>query len=309
MEIIFNQSTLDLIKNTEIHERSALFMSNTTALELFVHLGYIKTGEKCKKCGTFLNLQKKTRSTNSIILRCTKRSCKSAYSLLYHTSFGSLSIRLNDMLYIIYKFIKGCALFDILSEVKYSKPTIINFIKLIQKRIKPNSIENSMIGGNEIVLQIDETAVSRKGKIYSPTSSSEETNKKTKWLLGIINENDPLDFKLILLKNRTIEHLTEVFKKNIVPGTVIKTDGYPSYPAAANAIKGEHIVVNHSDGFKNKDGCHTNQVENLWSCLKSDINKRHGVIYLNLDFFFLSGNGKEKILSKRIRKGSLMLFG
>jgi transposase-like protein len=66
-----------------------------------------------------------------------------------------------------------------------------------------------------------------------------------------------------------------------------------------------HIVVNHSEGFTNAQGEHTNNIENFWSCMKSEVYKQHGVqrekIDVWLDEFsfrrkFLNGNSKtEKI--------------
>ena len=43
-------------------------------------------------------------------------------------------------------FVKGCALFDILAEVKYSKPTLINIIKLTQKNLEDYLRDDKMIG-------------------------------------------------------------------------------------------------------------------------------------------------------------------
>jgi hypothetical protein len=45
-----------------------------------------------------------------------------------------------------------------------------------------------------------------------------------------------------------------------------------------------HLIVNHSLGFINENGDHTNQVENMWSHLKQDYHKRveinHERLYL-----------------------------
>jgi hypothetical protein len=69
-----------------------------------------------------------------------------------------------------------------------------------------------------------------------------------------------------------------------LPGTVIKTDGYPTYPRAISEISCIHRVVNHTLGFVSSDGTNTNSIENVWAHLKTDIRTRRGVMFNNLPF-------------------------
>ncbi|KKO73767.1 hypothetical protein AAJ76_2410003, partial [Vairimorpha ceranae] len=46
-----------------------------------------------------------------------------------------------------------------------------------------------------------------------------------------------------------------------------------------------HEVVNHSVGFVNAQGAHTNQIENPWSHLKHVYRKRGGINKKRIDFF------------------------
>lgn len=71
--------------------------------------------------------------------------------------------------------------------------------------------------------------------------------------------------------------MLKFFKENVYEKAKVITDGHPSYPFAVSGIGGEHIVVNHVEGFKNKDGYHTNLIECKWSLFKSDIKTRKGV--------------------------------
>ncbi|KCZ78198.1 hypothetical protein H311_00777, partial [Anncaliia algerae PRA109] len=61
---------------------------------------------------------------------------------------------------------------------------------------------------------------------------------------------------------------------NIKKGTLIITDGYPSYPKAVESFASQHIIINHSDGFNNADVFTTNNIENVWSYLKKIIVKK-----------------------------------
>ncbi|WUR04537.1 DDE-TNP-IS1595 domain-containing protein [Vairimorpha necatrix] len=81
------------------------------------------------------------------------------------------------------------------------------------------------------------------------------------------------------------ETLLEKFKKYILPGTIIVSDGYSSYPKAVANFGSVHELVNHSKGFVNGEGGHTNQIENFWSNLDHDYRKRSELNYnLSLNF-------------------------
>jgi hypothetical protein len=62
-----------------------------------------------------------------------------------------------------------------------------------------------------------------------------------------------------------------------MPGTVLVTDGYPSYVSAVRDFGSQHIVVNHSLGFKNEYGYTTNKIENVWSHFKTMYRTRNGL--------------------------------
>ena len=51
-----------------------------------------------------------------------------------------------------------------------------------------------------------------------------------------------------------------MFDEHVVAGSIIITDGYPSYPKAVTEFGSCHEVVNHSVGFVNAQEAHTNQI-------------------------------------------------
>ena len=54
-------------------------------------------------------------------------------------------------------------------------------------------------------------------------------------------------------------------------------------------------MVNHSVGFVNAQGAHTNKIETLWSHLKHAYRKRGGINKRRIDFFKMNGNGGNEI--------------
>ena len=62
-----------------------------------------------------------------------------------------------------------------------------------------------------------------------------------------------------------------MFDEHVVPGSIIVTDGYPSYPGDVSEFGSCHEVVNHSVGFVNAQGAHINKIESLCHILSMPI--------------------------------------
>jgi hypothetical protein len=93
------------------------------------------------------------------------------------------------------------------------------------------------------------------------------------------------EFVLEMVPNREIFTLEVCFRRRINEKSIIFSDGHPSYPSAVRNFGSIHEVVNHSIGFKNESGVHTNQVENLWSHLNQDHRSRSGVNHSRINIF------------------------
>jgi hypothetical protein len=94
--------------------------------------------------------------------------------------------------------------------------------------------------------------------------------------LGIVDASDPTNFYVTRVENKSVECLTAALEGRIGVGSILHTDGHPSYPGVARNLGLVHRVVNPL-GFLSPDGSHTNNIENVWFQLKSEINEEHGV--------------------------------
>lgn len=79
---------------------------------------------------------------------------------------------------------------------------------------------------------------------------------------GIFEDNTDLFF-LEIVPNRKNETLKMQFKKRILEGSILVTDKDPSYSSVARQLKLEQKIVNHTVGFVNADGEHTNSIKNM----------------------------------------------
>ncbi|KCZ79516.1 hypothetical protein H312_03089 [Anncaliia algerae PRA339] len=80
-----------------------------------------------------------------------------------------------------------------------------------------------------------------------------------------------------MIPNRKAETLAEIFSIYLKEGTILKTDGYPSYPNASAISNFEHKIVNHNKSFVAIDGTHTNLIECVWSHFKTLYRSKHGL--------------------------------
>lgn len=88
-------------------------------------------------------------------------------------------------------------------------------------------------------------------------------------------------------------------EENVEKGSIIRSDGHPSYPKAVNDFGSLHEIVNHSKSFKNESGQTTNKIENLWSGFKTLYRSRHGLRKENIEGFIAEFAWKKRMLNRK----------
>ncbi|KAG0425750.1 hypothetical protein DMUE_6014 [Dictyocoela muelleri] len=284
-----------------------IFMTNDAALNFLKELGAFNSLTACQSCNNMTNKLMADKSrTYSYYYFCA--TCKKKTSLTKNTILERFKKPIYIFLRIVYGFSANfdyCQM-EILGEI--SKQTYSNVRKLIVSKIK--SKENEIwgkIGGNGIAVQIDETAICRGRIIQNPSSTLDET-PGIQWLIGGVEVSESKKIFLEIIPNRTISTIHEVFQRHLNEGTIIITDGYPSYPSAVREFGSEHIIVPHNEGFTNSEGHHTNLVENLWSHLKSEYKIRRGIQLSSMEIFIYEFYFKKAFLKKRSPKNIFLLF-
>ena len=199
-------------------------------------------------------------------------------------TINSPKIGLNDYLFAVYKWIENSGEKNVLRNINIAKRSY----QLIKQHIYRFLIENFesnlsvKLGGQNKTVQIDETAICHCSLVDCPSRLDDDTPGLT-WLVGII-ESDSRRIKFEIVDNRSLPVMMSLLERHVLPFTTVISDVHRSYPRAVANINGAHIIVNHSVGFKNAEGFHTNNIENLWSLLKYKIKKRRGVLKSNLVF-------------------------
>ncbi|KAG0420500.1 hypothetical protein DMUE_6339, partial [Dictyocoela muelleri] len=205
--------------------------------------------------------------------------------VLKDTRISTPKIKIELYLLAIYKWVENVHEKDVLRNLCISKKSFQKIKKNIYDFITEEKNKNTctLLVGKGKKVQVDETVICH-GDIADYPSKIDDDTPGITWLVGIIEE-DTKNIKLEIVPNRSANIMKQVLARNIAIGTKVVTDGHRSYPAAVEYINGEHIIVNHSMGFKNMEGFHTNNIENLWSLLKYEIRKRRGIKKVNLMCF------------------------
>ncbi|KAF9762230.1 hypothetical protein NGRA_2153 [Nosema granulosis] len=138
-----------------------------------------------------------------------------------------------------------------------------------------------MMGGNGTAVQVGETAFCRGRIIQNPTSSYDNIPNVT-WLVGVKEETSDQRVVLKIVPDRAIYALKSFLESVIMPGTLVKTDGFPSYHRVIRDIGCIHSVVNHLREYVNDVGDHTNLIENLCKHLKTEYHTRRGIMNENI---------------------------
>lgn len=266
--------------NFNIH--STFFHSTEDAVSFLLEHGFVAATFTCNCGGTVKLIQ----NTETPHYRCTKKVCRKRFGGVFKNScLDGFKIKPNDALLALYFFCFNLRNFQAAGFIGISEPTLVSLKKrflLIAQNYSNTSYRK--IGGQGIRVQVDETVLVR-GRLIRNPSGTHDAIPNSVWLVGGIEETDEKRIFLKIVPNRRIETMSTLLSQEIEAGSILVTDGYPSYPQAANNCNFLHLFVNHNSGFVNRDGDHTNLIENVWSHLKSHLRTVHGVLRADMESF------------------------
>ena len=256
-------------------ENYKIFFEEEEALLFVLRLTEKTLPLLCSYCSeTSICVKKNYQRKSGIFLKCRNCKRKCIFSKYFDRSYPN--IPLGKILLSAFLYVSNLRNYQVLAQVNISEHSYID-LKNGFRRVLLSITDCPKIGGPASVFQIDETACNRRRLITNPTSMDPYV-RGTVWLIGLVPETTG-EIRLKVLANRHAETIYDFINENLIEGSIIKTDGYPSYPPAVQRHNSEHIVVNHTMGFVNEEGDHTNTIESVWSRIKSDIRARCGVRY------------------------------
>jgi hypothetical protein len=219
-----------------------------------------------KNCNNTANITKCSRRNTGFSYVCTSRKCKTIFPIQI---FKNDSIKTQPYLLLraIYCVVLEYDNSQAVSTCEISAPTYIKIKKEILKELKKFNKNNTKIGGKDIEVHLDETAICN-GKIITCPSQSLDKVAGIQWIVGGVEKENGRNLFMTLVPNRKSETLLSVFENFIVSGSILVTDGYPPYTSAVKMFDSRKIVVNHTNGFKNDEGYTTNKLKTYVLILK-----------------------------------------
>lgn len=115
------------------------------------------------------------------------------------------------------------------------------------------------LGGEGIIVQIDESVVTRR-------KFNQGRAVKEKWVIGMYDTERKCGVVVYVVK-RDKETLHPIIQEYVKTGSIIWTDGWAAYNGLQD-LGYTHRTVNHKKEFISADGVCTNAIEGYWATLK-----------------------------------------
>jgi transposase-like protein len=198
-------------------------------------------------------------------LRCSAHACRNEISLTKGTIFYKSTIRINYALYIVYLWSKKVEVMKIVELLGLNYRTVRRLLDRVHYIIGAMLEEqHTMIGGPGIIVEIDESKFGKRK--YNRGHQVDGV-----WIVGGVERTAERRVFLVKVLRRSMEVLSDVITRNVLPGSIIYTDMWRGYNNLG-LIGYTHMTVNHSENFVDPEtGTCTNTIEGNWSTLKKRV--------------------------------------
>lgn len=217
----------------------------------------------CTLCLAAMRREKK-------LWRCKNFRCNKTCSIFTGSFFAKARITCDEVMHIAYLWLTKASYSTALIHTHHSSPTITEYYNYLRQLVTDNlNFEDTMIGGENIIVEIDESKFGRRK--YHRGHRVEGV-----WVLGGIERTEERKLFLIPVPNRNEETLLNAISTHVRPGSIIHTDLWRGYHNIENRLGMQHNTVNHSLEFvDNTTGTHTNTIEGTWGGMKLIIAPRN----------------------------------
>lgn len=293
---------------TIYNPQSTIFCDTNAAIDFCLNKGMFQETINCASCGSIMKIENYSKALNGKVYRCVLSRCKKRKPIAFESFLCGTRLELSKILLGIFCFLMNYHNYQALNILLINEKTFIKLKKEVLNKIKNyiNSIDFKL-GGYNIAVQCDETAICD-GMIISDPTHTVDNNPRTQWIIGIVEETEEQKFIFKIVPNRQALTIANIFNTHLHPGTIVKTDGYPSYIPATRNSGFVHQIVNHNQGFVNENGVHTNLIENHWSHFKTMYRSRHGLQRENLENFIYEFIWKKSYFKDKSNNGVKKAF-
>ena len=220
-----------------------LYHDPSTIVERLREDGLLRPLFRCSGCGDFM-VDLRVKSSDGLAFSCNKESCRRRKSIRAGSFFENAKLSLCDSMLLLHLWAKDYTEKLVLNDFNFATQTVVDWFRFCRD-LCVLSFENddNIIGGPDIVVEIDETLVVKRkynrGRIL-----------RSGWLFGGIERRQDGQLKCFvrMVYDRSEAHLTHLIRQHVAPGTHIITDGWAAYRNLSSCGY-LHSVVIHEENF------------------------------------------------------------
>lgn len=231
------------------------------------HLEAVRWGDRpsCPHCGS-VNVARKNEGDR--VGRWNCHDCKASFNVLSGTIMQKTKVPLQKWFMAIGLMVnakKSLSSHQLARDLEMTQPTAL----FLQQRIRAAMAadEAPLLQG---IVEADETYVGGKPRKANrsedrkPAKRGRGTDKTP--IIGAVERGGKVTARVAT--DLSGKGILRFFKETVDPlGTLLVTDEYKAYRAAARGGKYQHAFINHSIAYVDGD-THTNTIEGFWSLLK-----------------------------------------
>lgn len=249
--------TLDGIHDILFHEMRSI--------EFLFEQEIIHQVQRCTKCGGEMEI----RSDKPKQWQCRYSRCRSQSSIFRETIFSDSRIPCNKILHLGYMWLKKASKSDMIDSIGVNAATVSAKCKLFAQAVSESlELEDDIVGGENIIVEIDECLTSRRK--YNRGHAVQSS-----WVLGGVERTEERRVFMVRVPDRSADTLIPILAAHIRPGYIVYSDMWRAYSCLTEKTGLRHGTVNHSRNFKDPvTGIHTNSIEATWSAFKRNIRPR-----------------------------------
>lgn len=226
----------------------------------------------CVTCGRLMTFVKIGRGEEKAF-RCP--SHKSVKIYLRKDSYWENShLKLQTIVQLFFLWAFKIPLTTVTDLVGVKDETVVQWFQYLRDICTHHLTNNPyQIGGPGLTVEIDESLIAKRK--YNRGHPVQE-----RWVFGGVCRETGQGF-LVFIPDKSAATLLPLVQEHIAPGSIVHTDGLPSYNGIANLPVNppyQHLVVIHQDNFVDPlTGACTNRVECYWKNAKRRFKSMAGV--------------------------------
>ena len=206
----------------------AFFLKNTKTIELFLEINIIKQEINCMRGDGRMRIMVVATYIDGYAYRCSSKACRSKASPKKGSKMAIPNMEFVKILRKMYCWAYDYTLARVIDFCDCAETAYIKIKDLILQVIFEQEPEMVKTCGEGIGMQFDETAIYN-GELIPDPSSTLDNKPSVQWLVGGVEEGNCRNFVIKLVPDIKVPTILDMFEEYVVPGSIIVTDGYPSY--------------------------------------------------------------------------------